>query len=60
MFQLKQTLMALISLDIPNDIHLRVKQMQLALEAQGKKVNLKELYYEIIRKGLDAPETPAK
>lgn len=52
--------MAKISLDVPDELHLKMKQKQLDLEAKGVKVNLKDMYYEIIRKGLDANEKEAK
>jgi hypothetical protein len=53
--------MALITLDVPHDLHLKVKQIQLTKEVQGEKVNLKEIYYEVIEKGLQAlkKENPA-
>lgn len=41
-----------ISLDVPIKIHLQVKQMQLDREKEGKIINLKELYYELIEKSL--------
>jgi hypothetical protein len=45
--------MAKIQLDVPNDLHLGVKQIQLEKEGKGEKINLKELYYEVIKKGLE-------
>jgi hypothetical protein len=48
--------MALITLDVPKDSHLKVKQIQLSKEVSGEKINLKDLYYEIIKKGLEAFE----
>lgn len=44
--------MAKISLDVPDDLHFQMKDEQLKLEKEGKKVNLKDMYYEIIRIGL--------
>lgn len=52
--------MAKITLDVPDELHLKMKQKQLDLEGKGKKVNLKDMYYEIIRKGLAADEKEAK
>ena len=48
--------MALITLDVPNEFHLRIKQIQLTKEMNGEKVNLKEIYYEVIEKGLKVLE----
>lgn len=42
--------MAKVSLDVPDSVHLRLKRKQLELEEQGKKVNLKDLYVELICK----------
>jgi hypothetical protein len=44
--------MAKVNLDVPDDLHLQVKMRQLSLEADGKKVSLKDVYYELIRRGL--------
>lgn len=54
--------MALITLDVPNEDHLKIKQIQLSNEIDGKKMTLKEVYYKVIKKGLEAleKETPAK
>ncbi|WP_162633255.1 hypothetical protein [Echinicola strongylocentroti] len=54
--------MALITLDVPNESHLKVKQLQLEKEMAGEKVNLKEIYYEVIKKGLETikKENPTK
>lgn len=55
--------MAKIQLDVPTDLHLKVKQLQLEKEVRGdEKTNLKELYYELIQKGLEAmkKENPTK
>jgi hypothetical protein len=53
--------MAQITLDVPPALHLQVKQIQLKRETQGVKANLKEIYYEIIEKGLkqEAKENPS-
>lgn len=60
MFVSNVIMMAKIQLDVPNEIHIGVKQIQLGKESEGKKVNLKEVYYEVIKKGLEAfkKETP--
>ena len=42
--------MAKISLEVPDYIHLQLKRKQLNLEEQGQKVNLKDLYVELICK----------
>lgn len=52
--------MAKINLDVPEDLHFKMKDEQLALEKAGKKVNLKDMYYEIIRLGLEAKEKAEK
>jgi len=44
--------MSKISLEIPDEIHFEMKDEQLRLEKLGKKVNLKDLYIEIIKNGL--------
>jgi len=44
--------MAKIQLDIPTDLHLAVKEVQLQREVEGNKINLKDLYYEVIQEGL--------
>lgn len=48
--------MALITLDVPTESHLKIKQIQLKKEMAGKKVNLKDIYYEVIEKGLESFE----
>lgn len=45
--------MALITLDVPTESHMKIKQIQLAKEMAGEKVNLKEIYYEVIKIGLE-------
>lgn len=44
--------MAKITLDVPDKLHFQMKDEQLKLEKEGKKVNLKDMYYEIIELGL--------
>ncbi|MFY7883688.1 MAG: hypothetical protein ACOVOV_02450 [Dolichospermum sp.] len=46
--------MAKVTLDVPDDLHRELKREQLRLEELGKKVNLKDLYYEIIKLGIEA------
>lgn len=52
--------MAKISLEVPDDLHLKLKRKQLDLEENGEKVNLKDLYNEIIRKGFELEEKAEK
>lgn len=44
--------MAKISLEVPDYVHLRLKRKQLDREERGQKINLKELYVELIRKAI--------
>lgn len=46
--------MTKINLEVPDDIHLKIKRLQLMKQESGEKMNLKELYYEVLRKGLEA------
>lgn len=46
--------MAKISLDVPDNLHFQMKDEQLKLEKEGKKINLKDMYYEVIKLGLEA------
>ncbi|WP_157830407.1 hypothetical protein [Siphonobacter sp. SORGH_AS_0500] len=52
--------MAKITLDVPDELHLKMKRKQLELEENGVKSNLKDLYYEVIKKGLEAEEKAKK
>jgi hypothetical protein len=45
-----------IYLETPDDIHAKIKRIQFDRQEQGNKVNLKDLYYEILRKGLEQLE----
>lgn len=45
-----------IYLETPDDIHAKIKRIQFDRQEQGEKVNLKDLYYEILRKGLEVLE----
>lgn len=49
--------MAKISLEVPDDVHLRLKRKQLDLEERGQKINLKDLYVELICKAIAADPT---
>lgn len=49
--------MAKVSIEVPTYIHLYLKRKQLAWAEQGRKVNLKELYGELIRQGIEANDT---
>ncbi len=44
--------MTKIQLDVPSDLHVEIKQIQLAKESNGEKVNLKELYIDVLKKGI--------
>lgn len=44
--------MAKINLDVPDPLHRKVRQLQLDLEEQDKKLSLKDLYYQIIERGV--------
>ena len=48
--------MAKVSLDVPEELHLRARKLQLDEEFKGRKVNLRDLYYELIEIGLDKKE----
>lgn len=52
--------MAKLSLDVPEDVHLRVRRLQLDEEIAGKKINLRDLYNELIELGLEAKEKAAQ
>jgi hypothetical protein len=52
--------MAKINLDVPDKLHFQMKDEQLKLEKQGKKANLKDMYYEIIELGLAAKQKAEK
>jgi hypothetical protein len=46
--------MAKVNLDIPDDLHLKVKREQLDRQDKGEKGSLKDLYYEVIKVGIEA------
>ncbi len=46
--------MAKVNLDVPEDLHLKVKREKLDREDNGNKESLKELYYEVIREGIES------
>lgn len=48
--------MAKVNLDTPQDLHTRIKRLQLDLEDNGEKLSLKELYYELLKLGLEEKE----
>ena len=48
--------MAKVNLDTPQDLHTKIKRLQLDLEDKGEKFSLKELYYELLKLGLDQKE----
>jgi hypothetical protein len=46
--------MASISLkNVPDDLHINIKRLQLEYQSQGKKLSLEDLYIELIRLGLN-------
>lgn len=48
--------MAKVSLDVPDDLHLLVRKMQIDEEIKGNKINLRDLYVELIKTGVDAKQ----
>ena len=42
-----------IYLDIPNEIHLAVRKIQLDRQMAGEKINLRDLYIEILKKAVE-------
>lgn len=49
-----------VNLEVPENLHLRIKREQLNREIQGSKINLRDLYYEILDKGLELLEENKK
>ncbi len=47
-----------VFLDVPNDIHLKIRQIQLDRQSSNGKMNLKDIYFEVLRNGLTQPEKP--
>jgi hypothetical protein len=45
--------MAKVNLDVPEDLHLKVKREKLDREDKGDKSSLKDLYYEVIKIGIE-------
>jgi hypothetical protein len=45
--------MAKVNLDVPEDLHLKVKREKLDREDNGDKGSLKDLYYEVIKIGIE-------
>ena len=41
-----------ISLEVPSDLHLKIKRLQLSREGDGNKITLKDLYIEILEKAM--------
>ncbi|MBD2700162.1 hypothetical protein IC229_05915 [Spirosoma sp. BT702] len=41
-----------IYLDVPNDIHLLIKEMQIEKQRNGEKVNLRELYIQLLKQAV--------
>lgn len=46
-----------IQLDTPTDIHSKIKRLQIDREEKGESINLKQLYYEVLRAGLKKSST---
>ncbi len=46
-----------IQLETPFDIHAQIKQIQLDLQKDGNKKPLAELYFELLRLGLEVYQT---
>lgn len=46
--------MAKVNLDTPQELHTKIKRLQLDLEDKGQVFSLKELYYELLQLGLEA------
>ena len=44
--------MAKIQLDVPVDIHSAIKRLQIDKQEQGENVNLKQIYYDVLKVGL--------
>ena len=42
---------------LPDDLHIKVRRIQLEMEEKGKKINLEELYISFIKEGLKKFET---
>jgi len=46
--------MAKIQLDVPSELHAEVKRLQIERELENdRKENLKDLYYEVVRAGVE-------
>lgn len=53
--------MAAITLrNIPDDLHRKVKRIQLDYEDEGIRRTLEDIYIELIKKGIEQKETPTK
>lgn len=62
MLHLKQTpSMASINLkNVPDKLHLEIKQYQLELEVKGQKLSLEQIYIELVEKGLESKKPDQK
>lgn len=49
-----------IYLETPDEIHAKIKRIQLNRQEKGEKISLKDLYYELLRKSLEEYEKEAK
>ena len=43
-----------VNLEVPENLHRKVRWLQIDREAKNKKISLKDLYCEVIHKGLEA------
>lgn len=46
--------MGSITLKVPDDLHIKIKQMQLDLASEGKKITLGDLYVKLIAERLES------
>lgn len=44
--------MAKVTIDIPEDVHFKLKKLQIERAEKGEKINLRELYIEVLRVGI--------
>lgn len=49
-----------IYLETPDDIHAKIKRIQLNRQEKGEKISLKDLYYELLRKALEVNDSSTK
>ncbi|UBM58212.1 hypothetical protein LAG90_15520 [Marinilongibacter aquaticus] len=49
-----------VNLEVPEKLHLKMKREQLNREIEGEKINLRQLYYEVLELGLQKLEDMKK